>query len=829
MSYGGNDEKKNTLDFRIYTDGIATLSGIIKQIKNNELPLDARKDIIQNLLTGMDVCGPGIFTHITNTYLELLSQSNITIYWMKLRRSIAEQVVLELMKQEKEIYQGMEIHYVNGVLNRFGDALGIQMIEDGYVANCDPNILDRLFVRFKTHIFFELRLSKLIDFASQDTAFENLVAKLESVAPEVYADNIKKLGNALKRFGPESPDKPFYLNDSSIIQLYGEFDDKIAVDWKAHSIIFLSIYSRMQQAGLINLEEQETLLLNKDKLKVWSLGESLSLRFAYLYEERDGKIACIPLVGYCVETLAEIDSPRKADLLQLLFSSEISHTGRLEIALGIARYLNSTLAKIATKKNHQLHQPLMDLLPKLMISHEGKIDVDDFLHIFSFLPKEHQEKYIRLTVGKIKTPTIQQLKTILLILPAVQRMAFLESLGADFIKTIIHDSDTLVYMGMLDYMLEKLPEAERMAFVQSLGVDFIKSIIGNSYHLFVLLRPLPEAQRTALVQSLGVDFIKGVTNDLISVVEWLPEAERMAFVQSLGVDIIKGVIGTTNDLISVVEALPGNQRTAFVQSLGVDIIKDVIGITNDLISVVETLPGNQRLVFLKSLGADFIKSIIHGGDELASLLKQLSEGEWKSFIESFGVDVIIIINNSLELVVVLKELLDTKRLTFLESLGAEVIKNIIKTDKDLIATLVELPPSHCPAFLMIFLGYHLDTPENLMRALGILDVIPYSYSDPKKLEIRTMALYEILKVTKIDVLEAAYSHPYFSRHRDDTKAREAFNKFGALFSTKKSLIETGSQQQIMKRIEELQQSMKKIKELGLGQKEEKEVKGGKKK
>ncbi|TAK78962.1 MAG: hypothetical protein EPO11_00755, partial [Gammaproteobacteria bacterium] len=165
--YSGLNTSVNELYLPLYQGGINALFGIVTLVKSGSIPLCFSKDIMKNLIPSLTVCAPGTYTNITNAYIQLASYVNLPLTLMARRRQIAEQFILEQLKPFK-VKTSVEIHYVNGVINRFGDAIGIKMIEDEYVRLCDPDILDKIFEEFTCHIAKKISVESLIEWMIQE-------------------------------------------------------------------------------------------------------------------------------------------------------------------------------------------------------------------------------------------------------------------------------------------------------------------------------------------------------------------------------------------------------------------------------------------------------------------------------------------------------------------------------------------------------------------------------------------------------------------------------------------------------------------------------------
>jgi hypothetical protein len=394
-----NDKEQNKFDYYIYREGITLLSGITTLLNNEKIPLNLRIDITNNLLKGMMVCSAGAVTNITNAYLALLSLTNSSIYWMMRRRSLAEQIVLGLIADENlklNIEEGMEIHYANGVLNRYADDIGIQMIPDEYVNDCKPDKLDILLDEFVPRIIDQMSVDTLIDTAFQSLSFDSLQDDINSREPARYADAMRRLDQTLATFGNETPGKLFY-SEKKIISLTGEFDDEISLAWNAREIIIASIYSRFTQHNFVNLKENEKVFLLKDNAKIYHLtGHSLQLAYVITKKKK------APFISFCIEKLMLPQYHDKDALKAFLMSDDYPKSDAIEVVLSIGRYL---------KAHDMVITDFINDLIKDLLGRQQPISPENFKRILNVFPKDIQIPAIEtLYKEKINDTVSQKIK-----------------------------------------------------------------------------------------------------------------------------------------------------------------------------------------------------------------------------------------------------------------------------------------------------------------------------------------------------------------------------------------------------------------------------------
>ena len=470
LNYDGADSERNIRNFHIYQEGIVALAGIVTLINNDKIQLDARRAEIKNLFKGLLECGPGTFTNIMNCHLSLQALANASIFWMMLRRGIAEQVVVEHQRTERlptKMDRIWEIHYVNAVLNRFGDALGIKMIEDYYVAQCSTLNVDFLIDKFKLVIGKLLTLNKVMEAGFERLLFDTLASDIKTAK---YPDAIKKLEYSLTCFGEEAPDKSFYA-ENRVIKLYGDFSDQTCFSWCARDIVLLSLYSRLIQKGYIELFGKELMHPLNETTEVRYLPGN-SLQFSYVCQPQNSAVACQPFISFCVESLAMSSEKNNEALIKFICSTQLTDQQRTEIITGIFRYWSSVEFKEKEKEE-------LDLISGRLTAVLTQLTLITKIPPVAFL--EHIE-----------------------IVPEDRRFALLEALNPEKLIAIVHDGKTF---GMC---LSLLPNADWKSFFNLLGKKRIETIIRSSEAALQLLSALNSKKHIFLIDSFGKDIFSGI-------------------------------------------------------------------------------------------------------------------------------------------------------------------------------------------------------------------------------------------------------------------------------------------------------------------------------
>lgn len=333
--YTGTNQEMNEINFPLYQEGIPALGGIAKLIENKEISLDVRKDVMEHLLTVLNVCGPGIHTHIIIAYFHLLSRVDLKAYWTLCRLVIAQQHMVELLKQH-HVPENIEIHYINGVLNFWDEVLAISLIPDKYVYKvCNQDLLQELIEKFKQSISSKLTAKTVIEYVMSDLNIANLSTSLKNIPGSFH-----RFEMALKGFG-EQGEKEFIQDYCRIFD-----QDNFQLTWEGPYILFSSLVERL--TPIFNLYLQQKFLHDENVIYYFPDDD---LRFTYCFSPQKNKY--FPFVPYCIQTLAK-GKPEEFDLLIAFLKSNFSDELRLEIINAMANYLHSSDYNESLDQENQL-------------------------------------------------------------------------------------------------------------------------------------------------------------------------------------------------------------------------------------------------------------------------------------------------------------------------------------------------------------------------------------------------------------------------------------------------------------------------------------------
>jgi hypothetical protein len=307
INYLGNDKGINELIVPLYRQGIPCLSGILHLLQEEKIPLEFRKDVIMNLFAGMTVCIPGINTNLYKAHLKLVSQLDSGTYWMALRKEFAEQHIKLNCLKGLSYHSGNEIHYVNALVNRFADLLGIQMIEDEFIKLCDGNILDEAISRFTAAIATVLTPINLIDYILEaELPLNQLAEQCNLVVAQASSTKMKALAleeqislfeDKINKFGYEKH-KLFYAAD--ILVPDSETYSSFHLSWHSKSLLRASLYQRLCGNGYLNIKLQRNNVNNVGDVYIVA---DYPLEFSYVYCPHNQARPHHSFISYLLETL----------------------------------------------------------------------------------------------------------------------------------------------------------------------------------------------------------------------------------------------------------------------------------------------------------------------------------------------------------------------------------------------------------------------------------------------------------------------------------------------------------------------------------------------
>ncbi len=593
VGYSGSQEGVNKNYITFYQLGVSALAGIVDLLGAKNISLEFRKDKVRNLLGSIQVCAPGTHTNITDTYLELLASSNLALRWVAQRRKISEQLVLELLKP-MNLGTGMEIHYVNAVLNRYADALAINMIQDTYVSLCRIEPLDTLCQSFQRDIHKVLTAEKVLECTISESELN-----LQGLRPEKFNDQLKRLEYALNQYGTEKEGKAFYAMHKLFAEVDGEVYTPIKPSWHANYIIYSSLLNRLKRSGYINLN-MEVKKIPAEQVSLHLL-PGRSLHLAYVTDP------LMPFIPYCVNLLSGDEVQRK-HFMQILLEYKLSREQAFEVVGGILKYINSVEFDSRNDKGVMLPQLVKTI-------HEVMLSDCHWYEIVSALPDNAKRIYLDGFASEKIPELIKDIDHLIFILKFASIEVFdpfMRSIAVDILQPVRTDLEKFIRV------LSVLDESQRMLFLDAFDKNYpniISAIVKGVRGLLRILKLLPPAARADCLLRMGPEAIVALKPngyDLAEIVELIPLENRAVYLFKLAPEFLRESVSPGYVTELMLSKLPKENRYAFLRILGVGEIQKLLteGRTLYVSAYFSQLPECNRMAFLQDLGLENLLKIL---------------------------------------------------------------------------------------------------------------------------------------------------------------------------------------------------------------------------
>jgi hypothetical protein len=213
-------DSNDVLKYALYTEGVTLLAGVVNEMQSDNVPIEKRKDCIQNLITGLQVCAPGAYTNISEAYLQLTS--NPSLIFTEIKYAFAKQAAMEALNESKiidNVGEDMELHYANFLTNKSVRAIGIGEINDpqtkelGSVSGMSAVVAN-----------YGKKLKSALESLTPEAIIENVIEKLdtnsiaENLSHENYSEKVKLLENSLNQFGPDPLFNLYHVMDEHALE-----------------------------------------------------------------------------------------------------------------------------------------------------------------------------------------------------------------------------------------------------------------------------------------------------------------------------------------------------------------------------------------------------------------------------------------------------------------------------------------------------------------------------------------------------------------------------------------------------------------------------------
>ena len=681
VDYSGSQADVNKLYIAFYQQGVPALAGIINLIESETIQLEFRKDKIRNLLGSIQVCAPGTHTNITDAYLELLAYSNLAMKWVSLRRKIGEQLVLELLKPFN-VREGMEIHYVNAVLNRYADAIAIKMMEDHYVSLCASATLDPLCDQFSQEIHKSLTVESVIENVISDAELD--LKKLD-LSPAKFNDQLRELEHKLNHYGTEEERKGFF----SIYDLFaaneGELCLPYQLSWGASYVIHASVFNRLKRSGYFNPTEMKKAAI--DDVNVYFM-PAHSLKLAYVEAPQpDPQLSPYkPFIPYCVQMLLTSEE-KCGQWVRLIAENIITREQRFEIVEAIVQFVNSFECESRKDKGELLIR-LVKAIHGILL-HEYKWDI-----VLNALPDGSKRSFLD-GIDKVKLSrlilNVNQLTAVLKSQPVEIYAKFLSEVAADVLRPIREDGVKMINA------LSRIDVHQRAAFLAAIdpgALKIILAVIQNAKRMFEVLDILPESHRALLLnlceREACVKIFGSELNAFLDVLGKITDAERGAYLLKIGPEIISVMKPDGFNLAKIIAMLPIETRAPYLFKVSIDLLRGMLETAYITEDVLNLLPEENRYVLLRNIGPEALRKMFDADHKpnFYTFLRLLPECNRGVFLQDIGVESLLkIVDTDANLDSILKLLPAINRITLLHELGSQAVKKFVNNHEQLLQLL----------------------------------------------------------------------------------------------------------------------------------------------
>jgi hypothetical protein len=653
-NYSGQNDDTNMNTFMLYKQGIPLLGMIVPMLENDSRPLYFRTSKIKNLLSALNVCGPGIYKHIANTYNQFISYGNLDLEIKNLCVQIAEQCVLECLQklrtQGRHTPLGYEIHYVNAILNR-AEWLDIDIIEDPYadVLSRPENIqtLNTLYEMFEAEIskYFSEQIvnsllsnvdfSKLIDImnGSDDpsSSKHKKVITYNNQAVEEFFQDLKT------RFWESNHEENFVdaLNQESIFSVDGEdtpyqpYTLKWNVNYNAFIYIYNHIVDRYIKSDGKTQAELNYLFNDVEVQATIHYMPDHSLKFSYitLPTNTQAKIYftyCFAFIPYFVEVMSAKNQTNQERLLS--FTYGLTPEQQAELITGVCEFLKSIeYTSLARKEQQIVLNSLLENTLKLHVSTHEKLE-----QILIAIPQElmlNTLSYLQQRISsKVFITNVEKLNSLVKYLPAEKRMEFLSRPDVACNINVIRD------INELSNLLKLIPAGNRSDFLKTmLAKDFFALDKDN---ISSVIKFVPEDERYALL--IKMDTSKLDANNFYEMINLLPEKDCLSFIKSLNYsERNKNIyINNIQKLRDILGKISAEDQTALLTLIGNDFFNQLLASPfNEKVMIFEALKPSIRLAIFKKCTRDKNNYWWISGDSLFNFIKVFEEKDWPEVLK----------------------------------------------------------------------------------------------------------------------------------------------------------------------------------------------------
>lgn len=297
FNFHKNTEGYNKIAFPLFTQGITQLAEIIDLVKPDQNWSDAKKEIIQHLLYGMDECPPGTLTNIAKAKMALAAECREQL--MHYRYTLADQVIsLILIKHDKknggdlEIPDGTAMHHINAMLNLYHEALGFHATDDEYASRIKHS--DALQEEFANSITNNLSVDYILQSILDNDMSRPTLSSTDPLLVEKYIDNYSEW---LIKFGADKKSLSYQL-------AYLDSANKRHLKEHVEYYLIHNIFERLANNKLLDKSKMKQSVLPTHSDVTFFMPPFRNIKLAYVVPNDQGEVD-EPFVLYYYQQLLE--------------------------------------------------------------------------------------------------------------------------------------------------------------------------------------------------------------------------------------------------------------------------------------------------------------------------------------------------------------------------------------------------------------------------------------------------------------------------------------------------------------------------------------------
>lgn len=640
--------------YPLYTEGVVLLFKISRLIRNENIPLDLRRSVLNVLFSELNVCDAGTHDNIVNAYLKLERDAAYTL--MDMRREYVVDIVSAVIHEfNLEIFEGNEKHYGTVIIKHLEKHLGVHGIDDvnalNYINQDSANFIYNELIK---RLPVTMTVDNLLDRLCNEVGFQEFAAKIQTASATEVKDLCDALSRQLACYGDDT--------DFVVTSLFNEdelADNHFVLSRDALYVIYTTLMRRLLNGGFIDSRYQDQLIFD-DKTTIF-LFPNRSIKFAYVCVNGATK----PLISFC------LDKSTQSDLS--LVKMQLSDKQMRELDDVVTDILDDMAKRIISEDNPT--QEVMSEWLSIYLNLFGKVPL--FIkHIF--LEQRHISKlFINYLYDGFSCSSIISLQDLIVslrdffqshsikmcdligydklasfaksgvelcqisqLLPSGERLPFLLKIDVKRLVFLVDDG------VQISDLLTALPSDKAMHFIFYMhGGGELKSIINNTNRLRDLLNFINERDyETVILHLLGIDHVMRLItklSDLIYILSSFPidaPEKRMELLRQIGFNHLRSLLKEYREIGRVFSHFQCADYHELFNIICNGNIDETIKTFDQLTECLFFIPVNLRIYFISLLDPKQLYSLIIDYKNLAKLLQQVDLNHISHLFRHIGSD-----------------------------------------------------------------------------------------------------------------------------------------------------------------------------------------------